>query len=85
MSDSDKTHSSDLWNCEPVHTDPPFVPDSTAYETHRPGEWIILTDAVYSDVIRGMVLEDYHPTVVALETGKLWIHIETAWKGFQKT
>jgi len=66
--------------CEPINTDPPYIPNAEIYDTHRPGEWIAITDAVYSDVVNGSWLEGYRLSFVALPTGKLWVHIETAWR-----
>ena len=67
-------------NRKPVNTEPPFIPGADIYETHRPGEWVAITDSVYSDVVRGSVIENYHLDFVALPTGKLWVHIDTAWE-----
>jgi hypothetical protein len=65
---------------EPRNTDPPHIPNADIYDTHRPGEWIAITDVVYSDVVRGTLLDDYSLSFVALPTGNLWVHIETAWQ-----
>lgn len=65
---------------EPVNTEPPFIPGGEIYETHRPAEWIAITDSLYSDVLNWMHLEGYHPSIVGLSDGMLWIHIETEWR-----
>lgn len=65
---------------EPINTEPPHIPNADVYETHRPGEWVAITDSVYADVINGAWLEDYHLSFVALPTGYLWVYIETAWR-----
>ena len=67
-------------HAEPINTEPPFIPNADVYETHRPGEWIAITDSVYADVVNGAWLEDYGLSFVALPTGKLWVHITTAWR-----
>lgn len=64
---------------EPLNTGPPHIPNGEVYDTHKPGEWIAITDAVYADVLNHCWLEDYRLNIVALETGNLWIHIETGW------
>ena len=69
----------------PVDDSPPHIPDAEIYSTHRPGEWIAITDAVYADVVTGSWHEDYWMSFVALPTGRLWVHITTAWERYEDT
>lgn len=63
----------------PINEEPPFIPNADVFDTHRRGEWIAITDTVYADVINSCWLADYHLSIVALETGNLWVHIKTGW------
>lgn len=72
--------TSDVGLNEPINDEPPYIPNADIYDTHKPGEWIAITDSVYADVINGCWIEDYHLSFVALETGKLWVHITTGWQ-----
>jgi len=65
---------------EPLNRDPPYIPNAEIYETHRPSEWIAITDTMYSDVVNAAYLEGYRLSFVALDTGVMWIHIETKWQ-----
>jgi len=68
---------------KPRNTDPPHIPQAKIYDTHRPAEWIAITDSVYSDVVNGSWLEGYRLSFVGLESGKLWVHIQTEWERYE--
>lgn len=68
---------------KPVNTEPPYIPSGDVYKTHRPGEWIAITDELHADVLGHATLEDYQMSFVGLSTGKIWIHIETSWEKYK--